>query len=96
MHVTFVKKRNADGTTCGKCADIEQRLTRDGHLERIDEIAIADVTNPDSPGMRLARELNTDYAPFFVVRDGTTTQVYTIYLKFVREVLQSAPRAMAQ
>lgn len=90
MHITFVKKRHADGSTCRKCEDIENRLTRDGHIARIDEVTIADVTDPDSPGMRLARELNVEYAPFFVVRDGGRAEVYTVYLKFVREVLEKA------
>jgi len=90
MHITFVKKRFEDGSTCRKCAEIEQRLLRDGHFSRIDETLVADVADPDSAGMRLARELNVDYAPFFVVRDGGRTEVYTIYLKFVREVLEKA------
>jgi len=90
MHITFVKKRNADGSTCRKCEEIERRLERDGHVGRIDEVLTAELDNPDSPGMRLARELNVDYAPFFVVRRGDDTEVHTIYLKFVREVLNLA------
>lgn len=88
MHITFVRKRFADGSTCGKCAEIERRLARDGHALRIDETVDADVANPDSPGMRLARDLDVAYAPFFVVRDGGSIAVYTVYLKFVREVLE--------
>ena len=90
MHITYVKKRFADGSTCRKCAEIEQRLARDGHLTRIDEVVVADVTDPDSPGMRLARELDVDHAPFFVVREAGRAEVYSIYLKFVREVLDRA------
>jgi hypothetical protein len=90
MHITFVKKRNADGSTCRKCEEIERRLERDGHVARIDEVLTAEVDNPDSAGMRLARELNIDHAPFFVVRRGDATEVHTIYLKFVREVLNAA------
>ena len=93
MHITFVKKRNPDGSSCAKCEEVERRLIRDGHLVRIDEIAIADLADPDSAGMQLAREFNTEYAPFFIVRDGTDAQVYTIYLKFVREVLEKLPAA---
>ena len=70
MHITFVKKRNPDGSSCAKCEEVERRLIRDGHLARIDEIAIADLADPDSAGMQLAREFNTEYAPFFIVRDG--------------------------
>ncbi len=90
MHITFVKKRNADGSTCRKCEEIERRLERDGHVARIDEVLTAEVDNPDSPGMRLARELKVDYAPFFVVRRGEEIEIHTIYLKFVREVLSAA------
>jgi len=93
MHITFVKKRNPDGSSCAKCEEVERRLIRDGHLARIDEIAIADLADPDSAGMQLAREFNTEYAPFFIVRDGADAQLYTIYLKFVREVLEKLPAA---
>lgn len=89
MHITFVIKRKADGSTCGKCEDVQRRLERDGHLRHIDTVAVADVTDPDSPGMVLATTLGVENAPFFVVRDGEQTTVYTIYLKFVREVLQA-------
>jgi urease accessory protein UreE len=95
MHITFVRKRNADGSTCGKCAEIEARLARDGHLPRIDATLDAEVEAPDSPGMRLARELGVRHAPFFVVRDGDAVEVHTIYLKFVREVLERLPRGGA-
>ena len=93
MHITFVKKRNPDGSSCAKCEEVERRLIRDGHLARIDEIAIADLADPDSAGMQLAREFNTEYAPFFIVRDGADAQLYTIFLKFVREVLEKLPAA---
>jgi hypothetical protein len=88
MHITFVKKLNPDGSTCGKCEEIERRLVRDGHLARIDTVLLAEIDNPDSDGMRLASELRIDRAPFFVVRDGERVEVHTIYLKFVREVLE--------
>ena len=93
MHITFVKKRNPDGSSCGKCEEVERRLIRDGHLARINEIAIADLADPESAGMRLAREFNTEFAPFFIVRDGAAAQVYTIYLKLVREVLEKLQAA---
>ena len=89
MHITFVKKRNPDGSSCGKCEEVERRLIRDGHMARIDEVAVADLADPESAGMRLAREFNTEFAPFFVVRENAGARIYTIYLKFVREVLQA-------
>lgn len=58
-----------------------------GQLALIDETLIADERDPSSPGMRLARELGVTLAPFFVVETGGDTVVYTVYLKFVREVL---------
>ncbi|MSQ69479.1 MAG: hypothetical protein EXR83_15055 [Gammaproteobacteria bacterium] len=87
MHITFVKKRHADGSSCGKCAEIERRLIRDGHMASIDVVAVADMADVESLGMRLAHEVGTDFAPFFIVRETTQTRVYTIYLKFVREIL---------
>ena len=42
--------------------------------------------------MRLARELQVERAPFFVVRDGAATTVHTVFFKFLREVLE-APAA---
>ena len=91
MHITFVKKRNPDGSTCGKCEEVERRLVRDGHMARIDDVVIADPGDPGSAGMQLAREFNTDFAPFFVVREGREARVYAVYLKFVREVLEGRP-----
>ena len=96
MHITFVKKQNPDGSSCGKCEEVEQRLERDGHMARIDEVAIADLADPDSRGMQLAQAFDTAYAPFFIVREGDETRLYTIYLKFVREVLEGRPPPSAQ
>jgi hypothetical protein len=89
MKITLVKKILADGSPCRKCADVVSRLEDGGHINRISEILIADERNPESEGMRLAAELNVDRAPFFIVEqsDGTKT-VYTVYFKFVKEVLE--------
>ncbi|MGD9602445.1 MAG: hypothetical protein AB7O21_13705 [Gammaproteobacteria bacterium] len=90
MHVTFVKKILADGSACRKCADIEARLRSAGLWPRIDAVAVADERDPHSEGWALARRFDVSAAPFFVVRDGDTTRVYTIYLQFVREILAPA------
>ena len=90
MHITFVKKILADGTPCRKCQDVEARLKAGGHWSRIDAICIADERDPDSEGWTFAREFKVNVAPFFVVRDRGTTKAYTIYLQFVREVLERA------
>ena len=88
MHVTFVKKRLANGEFCAKCLDVEARLHRDGHLARIDEILIADESDANSPGQRLARRHGVERAPFFAVREHGGTRIHTVYLRFVREVLK--------
>lgn len=87
MKITFVKKILADGSPCRKCGDVQQRLDESGQMARIDEVLIADERDPDSPGMRLAAELDVARAPFFVVEDGGERKVYTVYFKFAKEVL---------
>ena len=89
MHITFVKKVLDNGSPCRKCAEVEARLAAEGLLERIDEVVIADEGDPSSRGMRLAKRHGVDRAPFFVVTaDNGETRVYTVFLKFVREVLR--------
>lgn len=89
MRITMVKKIKADGSPCRKCADVERRLAEGGHLERIDRIVIADERDPASEGMQLAARHAVDLAPFFIVeRDDGTTQVYTVYFRFLREILE--------
>ena len=89
MHITMVKKVKADGSPCRKCAEVETRLTEAGLLDRIDNIVIADERDPDSEGMQLARKHQVELAPFFIVRTNTgNEQVYTVYFRFLKEVLQ--------
>lgn len=89
MTITFVKKILEDGSPCAKCADVQQKLEESGYMERIDRVLEADERDPDSEGMKVAREHQVNRAPFFVVeREGQAPLVYTIYLKFVREVLE--------
>ena len=91
MHITLVKKILATGEPCAKCADVMRRLERSGQIDRIDEVIIADERDPDSPGMKLARQLGVTRAPFFVVDAGETEpDVYTVYFKFARDVLGNA------
>lgn len=88
MKITYVKKILADGSPCAKCADVTEKLETSGQIKRIDDTLIADERDSESPGMRLANQLNVDRAPFFVVEeDGKKPLVYTVYLKFVKEVL---------
>ncbi len=90
MKITFVKKILADGSPCRKCGDVIEKLESSGQMARIDEVLVADERDPSSPGMAIAKKFNVDRAPFFVVEnDGAETpQIYTVYLKFVKEVLE--------
>lgn len=89
MKITLVKKVLADGSPCRKCIDVMGKLEQSGYIERIDEIVSADEKDPDSPGMKLAREHNVDRAPFFIVQEaGQPSRVYTVYYQFVREEME--------
>ena len=88
MHITMVKKIMKDGSPCRKCADVLNQLEENKLLDRIDQIIVADERDPNSQGMILAKEHKVDLAPFFVVEeDGQATKIYTVYFKFVKEVL---------
>ncbi len=89
MKITLVKKILADGSPCKKCADVLEKLETSSNISRIDAIITADERDPSSEGMVLAKQHDVDRAPFFIVeRDSGETQIYTVYLKFVKEVLQ--------
>lgn len=92
MKITFVKKILADGSPCQKCADVMEKLETSGQMARIDEVLVADERDPDSVGMQVARQYQVDRAPFFVVEeDGKAPVIYTVYFKFVKEVLDQKP-----
>ena len=89
MKITLVKKILADGSPCKKCADVLLKLEESDQIKKIDEILTADERDPSTAGMQIAKKYNVDRAPFFVVeRDGQEVQIYTVYLKFVKEVLE--------
>ncbi|MDX1593340.1 MAG: hypothetical protein R3298_03760 [Gammaproteobacteria bacterium] len=97
--ITLVKKLLADGTPCRKCRQVEARMADNGHDAWIDRVVVADERDPDGEGWRLAREHGVATAPFFLVEADGTTRAYTVYLKFVREVIQgdaSGPPTPAQ
>lgn len=88
MHITLVKKILADGSPCKKCGDVVNKLETSGQIERIDKIVIADERDPQSEGMLLAAKYDVDRAPFFIVeKDAEPPAIYTVYMKFVKEVL---------
>src|SRR5690606_90488 len=77
------------GSPCKKCGDVIDKLEASGQMQRIDEVVVADENDTDSPGMLLARQYQVDRAPFFVVeRENQEPEIYTVYFKFVREVLE--------
>ncbi len=88
MKITLVKKIKLDGSPCRKCAQVLERLEKEGHLSRIDRIVTADERDQESEGMKLARHHAVELAPFFIVEsDGAEPRVYTTYHRFVKEVL---------
>ncbi|WGL17040.1 hypothetical protein PVT68_01770 [Microbulbifer bruguierae] len=91
MRITLVKKILADGSLCAKCRDVEQKLKENDQEKFLDQVLIADERDPQSPGMQMAQRLNVQRAPFFVVEaEGQEPEVYTVYFKFVKEVLNKA------
>ena len=88
MYITMVKKIMMDGSPCRKCAEVLSQLEDNKLLDRIDQIVIADERDPDSEGMLLAKKHNVSLAPFFIVEEaGQPAMIYTVYFKFVKEVL---------
>ena len=96
MRITFVKKILANGHPCPKCADVESRMAGAGHLQHIDDVVVADERDSRSAGMRLAAKHNVSAAPFFIVEDGDETTVYTVYLRFAKEVLGGRENAVGE
>ena len=90
MHITMVKKIKADGSPCRKCAEVDTRLEEAGLKNKIDQIVIADERDPASEGMQLAIKHKVELAPFFIVKDDNgDEQIYTVYFRFVKEILNS-------
>lgn len=89
MKITLVKKILTDGSPCQKCADVLEKLESGQHMRHIDEILVADERDPQSAGMLIAKRYEVDRAPFFVIEeDGKEPVIYTVYMKFLKEVLQ--------
>lgn len=61
-----------------------------GQLDQLDRVVVADEADPDSEGMQLAAAHNVERAPFFIVeKGGEEPAIYTVYFKFVKEVLNA-------
>lgn len=92
--ITLVKKMKSSGKLCAKCVEVAHRLERDGFMQAIDRIVLADERDPQSEGMVLARRYGVSRAPFFIVEaPRQCPRIYTVYLAFVREVLQQRTSA---
>ena len=90
MQISMVKKIKTDGSPCRKCQEVEGRLKSAGLEDRIDRVIIADERNPGSEGMQLAAQYKIDRAPFFLVEEeGHEPRIYTVYMRFLKEVLQT-------
>ncbi|WP_281648319.1 hypothetical protein [Parendozoicomonas sp. Alg238-R29] len=88
--ITMVKKIMADGSPCAKCGQVMGKLESSGHIKSIDRIIEAREDDPNSEGMQLSSLLGVDKAPFFVVeREDQQPEVFTIYFKLVKEVLDA-------
>lgn len=83
--IVMVKKRLSSGEPCRKCGQAEETLRKRGLLEKIDEIIWAVENDPNSVGMRLAREHGVDLAPFFLIHSGSgPVQVHVSTIKFAK------------
>ena len=90
MNITFVKKIFADGSPCKKCGEVIAKMEAADQLRFIDHIAIADEADDNSEGMILAKQYAVTKAPFFIVEhDDGSSDIYTIYFKFVKEVINN-------
>lgn len=93
MKITLVKKILTDGSPCKKCADVLEKLESSGHMARIDDVLVADERDPNSAGIAIAKQYDVDRAPFFVVeREDQDAEIYTVYMKFLKEVLEQKTR----
>lgn len=87
MKITYVKKVLADGKPCKKCNEVQAKMEANDHMRFIDEILVADEADPNSVGMKLASRYDVSRAPFFIVENDGEVQIYSIYFKLVKEVL---------
>jgi hypothetical protein len=86
--ITFVKKIFADGSPCKKCGEVMEKMETADQMRFINEVVIADEADPESQGMLLAKQYEVSKAPFFLVeRDDGQVDIFTIYFKLVKDVL---------
>lgn len=87
--IILVRKIKEDGTDCQKCQDVIDQMAKNDQLKYLDRIVAADERDETSEGFMIATKYNVSRAPFFLVeyKDGSN-QIFTVYLKFVKEVLE--------
>jgi phosphoadenosine phosphosulfate reductase len=101
LAVIMVKKKNEDGSFCRKCVDVADKMKQDDVDKWIGHVAIADVTNANSEGVKLAARFQVATAPFFLVRtrgeenNAENWKPVRSYLQ-VRKMLTDAAQAVAQ
>ena len=87
----MVKKINADGSACKKCDEVDAKMRAAGHFKLIDRVVYAEEQNPSSEGMIFSAMYGVEHAPFFIVEhDGGEPVIYTVYLEFVKKVLNAS------
>ncbi len=92
MKITMVVKVLPDGSQCSKCVQVGEMLERSGHISAITEVIEAREDDPLCQGMQLSMLMGVTTTPFFIVdRGGRDLEVFTIYLKLVKEVLEAQP-----
>jgi len=93
--VIMVKKRVEDGSFCRKCNDVAGKIEADHLSDWIGYTAVADVLEPASEGVKLAKHFDVATAPFFLIRDveaekaNSEWRVVRSYLQ-LRKILEKA------
>ena len=89
MHITLVKKIMEDGNLCPKCREVSEQIAHDNHLDKVNYIAIADASDNESEGMRLANRFKAKCTPFFVIEfmDGRVKiiELYSDFKQFLED-----------
>ena len=98
LAVIMVKKKMLDGEWCRKCKDVGEKMVQDNIDKWIGHIAIADVQNANSEGVKLALRFEVATAPFFLVRtrdeqnQGDNWKPVRSYLQ-LKKLLQDAAQS---
>ena len=91
MNIVMVKKILADGSPCKKCGEVLAKMEADDQLKFMDEILIADERDAESDGMKLAKKLGVDRAPFFVASSHHQRPSRSCWLGKIARVQGSQP-----